>query len=294
MSKPIDPHASGGPTSRKPRAPAGDQLFFNMGHYQQSLDKNAFDNLIHSQGVRVVHMRAIPDPAGRANIGDNRAVHSPNVSSDGFIYREAGVMHAFFSNNSGNAEIHIEGMVKNDTAIITPPAYYDECDQPVLLAPYDRLFIKDVEIRIVNQQYMEASAAGIDRLQYPATCVEHLIDSDGIEYTEGQHFEITSDGHIKWTGQIRPGWDPVQQRGRVYSIRYRYIPYFVVARTLHEVRVTQVTDQVTFERKVERMPYQVLVVREHVLHDVNRDPDNPIIDNRLQYAPSVSGTLGSQ
>jgi hypothetical protein len=292
-SKKPDKYSSVGPRKRESREPKGDQLFLNLNRFQQSFDKDAFNALVQSQGVRVVHYRAVPDPTGMIDKGDTHAVQSTRASSDGYIYKEAGTLQVFFSSNSSNFDVHIEGLIKNDTAVITPPEKYENCDDPVLLAPYDRFYLKDVEVRVVNQQFVEANMSGIDRLQYPATCVEHIIDSDGIEYTENQHFTITKEGHIKWISQQRPGWNVSVGKGKVYSIRYRYTPYFIVARHLHEIRVSQITDPATFERKVERMPYQVLVIREHILHDVNRDPENPIIDNRLQYAPPVGGALGS-
>jgi hypothetical protein len=286
---------SQGPKARDSRTPEAEQLFIQLQRFQQSFDASAFDALVRSQGVRVVHLRAIPDPSGKADSGDTHAVQGPRQPSDGFIYKEAGCMQVFFSNDSSQFQVEIEGLIKHDTAVITPPAYYeDDPTKPVLLAPYDKLYIKDVELRIINQQFVEASSTGIDRLQYPATCVEHLIDANGVEYEEGKHFVITPEGHIKWISQTRPGWNPRLNRGVVYGIRYRYIPFFVVARILHEVRVSQVTDPNTYERKVERMPYQVLVVRENILHDVNRDVHNKIFDNRLQYAPPVGGLLGNQ
>ncbi len=288
------PNHPEGPRQRDSRQPDGNQLYFNLDKYQQSFDKDAFNSLIQSQGVKVVHYRAIPDPSGMVDKGDTHAVQGPRNPSDNFIYKEAGVAQVFFSSNSGNFDVHVEGMIKNDTAVITPPEKYENCDDPLLLAPYDRLYLKDVEVRVVNQQFVEANATGLDRLQYPATCVEHLIDADGIEYKEKQHFEITKEGHIRWLTQQRPGWNASLGKGKVYAIRYRYTPYFVVARHLHEIRVSQITDPATFDRKLERMPYQVLVIREHILHDVNRDPNNSIMDNRLQYVPPVGGSLGSQ
>jgi hypothetical protein len=260
---------------------------------QQSFDKDAFDNLIRSQGVSVVHFRAIIDPTGMQSKGDTHASAKRRESSDGFIYKEVGTLKVFFSANTSNFDIHVEGMVKHDTAIMTLPTKYEDCDAPVLIAPYDRFFLKDVEVRTVACQLVEANTTGLDILAYPATCIEHLLDADGIEYKEDTHFKISEDGNIQWISQQRPGFDVRVGRGKVYSIRYRYTPFFICARLLHEIRVSQVTDMATFDRKLERMPYQILVVREHVLHDKNRDPHSNLMDNRFQYAPSPAGALGT-
>jgi hypothetical protein len=283
----------GGPRKRASRKPQDTQLYFNIEGYQQSFDKEAFSALVRSQGVKLVHYKAIPDPSGMASIGDIHAVQSQRSSSDGFIYKKAGTILGFFSGNSSNFQLENEGFIKTDSAVITLPDYYEDCpDKEVMVAPYDRFFLADIETRTIASQYVEASVLGVDKLQYPATCVEFLIDADGIEYEEGKHFEITQDGFIKWTSQQRPVFNEKTLKGTVYSIRYRYTPYFVIIRLLHEIRVTNITDPNTYERKLERMPYQVLVMREHVLSDQNRSPLDNMTDMRYQNAPPVAGVTG--
>jgi hypothetical protein len=287
------PKRQGGPRTRTPRPADGVQQIFNLAQYQQSFDKDAFDSLIRGQGIKVVHYRAIPDPTGMAAIGDVHAVQSKRQSSDGFIYKEVGEMFVWFSANSSDWGIEVEGMTKHDTAVITVPHKYENCpDKDVILAPYDRFYLKDIEVRVVAMQYVEANTTGIDKLQYPASCVEHLIDADGKEYLEGINFQLTPEGFIKWISQDRPGFNEKTSRGTIYSIRYRYTPYFVIARLLHEVRVSQVTNPLTFDRNLERMPFQALIIREHVLSDANRDPHQNLMDQRFQAAPMVGGSTG--
>lgn len=287
-----NPKRKGGPRDRRIKESQGQQQVFTLNHWQQSFDVKAFDKLIESQGILVTHYRAIPDPTGMSSLGDIHAVQSRKGSSDGFLYKEVGKLYVSFNNNSSNWDIDVTGMIKHDSAVCTPSLKYENCDNPVLLAPYDRLFIEDVEMRTVTSQYVEANTTGVDKLQYPATCVEHLVDADGKEYKENVDFTITKEGFIKWLTQNRPGFNPDTMRGTVYSIRYRYTPYFVVARLLHEVRVSQVTDPMTYKRCLERMHYQVLVIREHILSDVNSDPNRDIMDQRYQNSWPISGALG--
>jgi hypothetical protein len=269
------------------------QQIFKLAEYQQSFDKDAFDQLIGSQGVKVTHFRAIPDPTGMAQIGDVHAVQAKRASSDGFLYREVGDLTLWFSSNTSDWNVEVEGMTKHDVAVVTSQLKYENCpDKEVILAPFDRFFLKDIEVRVIATQYVEANTTGVDKLQYQATCVEHLIDADGKEYKEGEHFQITPDGFIKWISQTRPGWNEKLMRGTVYAIRYRYTPYFIVARMLHEIRVSQITDPLTFERNLQRMPFQALVIREHVLSDQNRDPNQDLMDQRFQLAPPVDGVTG--
>jgi hypothetical protein len=142
-------------------------------------------------------------------------------------------------------------------------------------------------------QYVEANTTGTDKLQYPATFVEYLQDADGKEYKQDADFEITSEGFIKWLTQNRPGFNEKTNRGTVYAIRYRYTPYFIVQKMLHETRVSQITDPATYDRKLERMPFQALVMREQVLSDVNNDPMQSRMDQRYQNPPTDNGVTGS-
>jgi hypothetical protein len=120
-------------------------------------------------------------------------------------------------------------------------------------------------------------------------CVEHLIGQDSFEYKENVHFKIDPNGDIEWISQTRPGRNTDNNKGEVYSIRYRYIPYFVVRRLMHEIRVAQVTDSLG-QRRVERLPYRVQVARENVYRDTKVTSDSPEIDPRFQDIPD-SGTI---
>jgi hypothetical protein len=234
----------------------------------------------------------MPDPTGMKSRGDTHGDSGTRKDSDGFIYKKAGTASILFSTNSDNWDMQVEGVIQYSTAVVTLPAKYDNTEEPFLVAPFDRFYLEDVEVRVVNMQYIESNSNGIDRLQFPATAVESLVDSDNIEYHEKIDYEITPAGDIKWISQKRPGWNPSLNRGKIYSIRYRYVPFFIVARLMHEIRVSQVTDPATYKRYVERMPYQVSVVREYVFQDKNNDPTKPVIDHRFQLAPPVGGSTG--
>lgn len=288
-----NPKRKGGPRQRRTKQAEGNQQYFNLQKWQQSFDVPAFNHLIESQGVLVTHYRAIPDPTGMGSSGDIYALQSKRQSSDGFLYKKVGKLYITFNNNTSDWNIDILGMTKHDVAIATPAMKYEDCDNPVLLAPYDRFFIEDIELRVIATQYVEANSIGIDKLQYPATCVEHLVDADGLEYQENTHFIITPEGHIKWLTQARPGWNPDTLRGTVYSIRYRYTPYYVVARMLYETRVSQVTNPTTFQRRLERMPYHVMMIRENVLSDQNNDEIRGLLDNRFQPKPPFGQNDGN-
>lgn len=286
-----NPKRQGGPRPRKSEPADGVQQIFHMAKYQQSFDREAFDALIQGQGIKVTHYRAIPDPQGMAALGDIHAVQSKRRSSDGFLYREVGDLHMFFNANTSDWQVEIEGLVKHDIAMVTFPIKYDsDPDCEVILSAYDRFYLKDIEVRVVAMQFVEANSTGVDRLQYPATCVEYIIDADGKEYTADLDFKINADGLIQWISQNRPGYNEKTSRGMVYSIRYRYTPYFTIMKMLHETRVSQITDPLTYDRFVTRMPFQALVAREQVLSDMNKDPNSSHADIRFQLPPSEGST----
>lgn len=286
-----------GNRKRNPRKPEGPQIIINEVDYQISFDAEAFDSFIRSQGVWVTHYRAIPDPRGMASVGDNRDVLNLRPSdSDGFIYKKAGKMQALFTVNSIYVKDTDLGELAFSTAYMTMPRTYADTDEPVVLHTWDKLYLNDIEIKVSTTQFVEANKKGLDRLRFPAVKVTDVVDANGVYYEEDKDFQVTEDGHIKWLGQKRPGWNVETGRGTIYSVRYQYTPYFIIDRLLHEIRVAQVTKpgDITFSRFLERMPYQVQVVRENAFLD-NKHPQEPgSADPRQQKAPNVGGALGPQ
>jgi hypothetical protein len=286
-----------GPRNRRGRKPIGTQAPINLNEVQVSFDKEAFMHAIKTHGVYFTHYRSLPDPTGMQSKGDSHAVGNGNLrsNSDGFIYNKVGEFRALFMLNSNHAQQFPEGHISFATAYVTLPEFYEDCkDEAIILAPYDRLYLKDIEARVVHRQYVEATTVGIDKLQFPATCVEALVDANGVSYKENIDFAITPEGHIKWLTQKRPGWNTAVNRGTVYSIRYRYTPFFVVARIIHEIRVANVTSFTDFtneSRKLERMPYQVQVIRENVYYDTNVDPLKPVPAPDRQVEQPIEGAL---
>lgn len=279
---------------RNPRKPDGPQIIINEIDYQISFDVEAFDSFIKSQGIWVTHWKAIPDPRGMASIGDNRDVMNIRPSdSDGFIYKEAGKMQVLFTVNNKNVNPTDLGELAFSTAYMTMPRFYTDTGERIVLHTWDKLYLNDIEIKVSTTQFIEANKKGEDRLHYPAVGVEYLVDANGVFYEEGKNFTVTKEGNIKWKGQKRPGWNVETGKGTPYSIRYLYTPYFIVDRHMHEIRVAQVTKSpFQTDRYLERMPYQVQVVRENVFLDNKHTSEPGNVDPRRQKGPSVGGALG--
>ena len=275
---------------RSSKEEKGLQLFTQIPEEQISWDAQAFDDLLTGQGVTLVHFRAMRCPIGATDRND---VHHPNEDhegcSNGFMYHKAGCVTAWFGNNPTRPLVLPEGMLESSSTLLTLPRHYDGTEEHVIVAPYDKFYLKDCELQVVTWEMVEAHSTGIDRTQYPVVAVEHLVDSRGITYACGVDFEIRA-GKIVWLGQNRPGFDVRLGKGVVYSIRYRYIPHWFVQQLLHEIRVAQITDQVTFERHVERLPYGVALQREYVFLNADRDKEGK--DVEAARSPESGGSLG--
>ena len=169
-----------GPRARKPYVPQDDQAIFNLKHYQVSFDTDAFNAMIQSAGISVIHFRAIPDPSGMTQKGDTHDVSGNKQSSDGFIFKEAGKCRALFTSNNSQQSFDALGIVASSSAYMTFPDKYDNADIPIIITPYDRFYLENIEIRVATYQFIEANSNGVDKLQFPATFVEYIIDANNV------------------------------------------------------------------------------------------------------------------
>ena len=261
---------------------------------QISFNLNAQDSFVKSHGVSFIHYRAMPSPIGLKDRGEYRRSDSlDTIAENGFIYKKCGEFTGVILNNQKSKKPVDGGLYDTSEARLTLPRFYNEdsseaANERIHLCPGDRIFLKNVdkeEKSVVNYQRVQYNPNGSDFLQFPALCVESIVDSLGREYKEGIHFKITKGkidfGNIKWIkGRKNPGIDPDTGKGRVYSIRYRYEAHWYVTAILNELRIGRVTDNQ--ERKETRMPYQVLIQREYVYHQRNRgDSQNSNNENEV-------------
>lgn len=235
-------------------------------------NSKAQEQFANARGVVFEHWSAIPSPIGLKDRGDYRRSEAlDTISENGFIYKKVGefvgtiVSNSHSHNFGGPAE---GGIYDNSTARIIIPKFYKNCpDKEISLLPGDRVYAKDIELKVENYQRAEYNPDGADYLQFPAKCVNQLVDSRGIEYTEGREFKINKDGNITWIpGKENPGIDVDTGRGRIYSIRYKYVAFWYIQQLINEVRITNTEGSET----PDRMPYHAVIQREYVYHNKNR------------------------
>jgi hypothetical protein len=230
------------------------------------------DQFIENRGVKLEHYSAIPSPIGLRDRGDyRRSDQYDSISSNGMLYKKTGCFLGVIVSNSKKKMPSDGGVIDYSTARLILPRHYENGEE-IHIAPGDRVFIKDLEVLVSNYQRMQYDPGNFDRAQFPIKCVQHLIDSRGIEYKEGVHFKI-QDGYIEWIdGKDNPGVDSETGKGRVYSIRYKYNAHWYITEIPNEVRVAQTIDS-NGEKVAQRMQYSAIIQREYVYYNQNNDVD---------------------
>lgn len=247
-------------------------------------DQEAFSTLIRRVGVPLVHFKAFRSPVGMENFADLRKPNEDHSgASNGFLYKRAGIATCLFTSVSNNNRIMDLGEMDGSNVSVTLPSTYDDSDAGVRTARYDRFYLTDPNITVVNWQLFTTSEVGVERLTYPISEVEYIVDSYGTEYTPNDY--VLENGQIKWVGNRPPP-------NKVCSIRYMYRPYWYVSRVIHEVRVTNKENIYTGTRETIRMPQMVQLQREYVFESEQRDIDSTTPDSPRQAKAPPDGSFG--
>lgn len=254
-----------------------------------SFDVEAFDNLIRSQGVQLVHFRALKCPVGMIDMYDQRKPHEDHAGcSNGYLYTEAGTITALFTGVSEELKQMDAGLVDGSVVQVTTPRYYDDTEgEEIKIHPYDRLYLADSSITVIKMQLVEAHITGRQRLSFPVVRVIDLIDANGRRYTENDY--SIEKGQLVWKGQP-PGFDAESATGTVFSVKFEYHPFYYVTRMMHEIRLSQVETPV--ERKVMRMPQQFMLAREFLFHNETKDDQAPDPESPRQGFGPREGVFG--
>lgn len=245
-----------------------------MEHSAISFDEEAFDAMLHSQGMVLEHYMAMRCPLGMVDIDDNRRPqHDHALCSNGFLYAFMGDITTWMQGNTKQQKLEDYGYVNGASCFATFPRYYDkggECDSVLcgptlefLPAPFDRFYLKEKTIVVPTWQTLICSGTGFERLSFPAVRVIRLVDWRGVSYYQGKDFGLTPEGQIAWKG-TQPIPDTGGSNKAVISVRYVYRPFWYVARMQHEIRVSQSDEDVEGNRELIRNPQQVIFNREYL------------------------------
>ncbi len=262
-----------------------------------TFDIEALDTLIKSQGVMLEHWRAMRCPVGVIDRYDSlRRPHEHHENcSNGMIYTLAGTFQGTFTGNGLSGKADPTGTLDSSSATIIIPRFYTNEDgslgDRIYPAPYDRLYYADPNVLVSNWEVMEAHITGQERLSFPATKVFDLIDARGVRYREGDYQVVN--GNIVWQGQNQPGQEVEVGKGRVYSLRYLYRPFWYVSRMIHEIRLTSVNNEITGERIAEMAQKLVSTQREYIFLNEENDSNAPDATSaRKQWNAGNDGSFG--
>lgn len=264
-----------------------------------TFDLEAFNDAIRSQGVKLVHYRAMRCPVGMIDLDDNRRPHPHHESCfNGFIYDKVDCITGLMTGNNKKKSLEDVGFVDFSSVQATFPQTYDDSEKKLIIAPFDRFYLSEESANVVMWQLFRHHETGIDRLKYPVACVQGpIVDSRGERYDENVDFTVQS-GQIKWIGRrpapeidVGPGMGNGfgTDRGAVCSIRYTYRPYWYVGAIPHELRFGQV--QEGFERHPVRAPQMCVLHREYVPQNTEQEAATPTTSEELRkvMAPMYGG-----
>lgn len=280
------------------------QPAFNNTHLQHphnqatTFDYDAFENLIRSQGVRMIHYRAMRCPIGLNDKFDVRKTKDCHLDcNQGFLFTKGGEVTCLFGGNAKRENAQDIGFMQDAYAQVSIPVHYDDCEEKISLARYDRFYLCEEAITVQNWELVEAHATGVDRLSFPAIKVLDLVDNRGIKYQEGSEF-VLDNGKIRWTSQKQPGQDISSGKGRVYTVRYNYRPFWYLKSFMHEIRVSQSNflegsgDLMSPGRHIRQLPYYVSMQREYFHQNESKDPETVDTNNARQIPTSADGGFG--
>jgi len=254
-------------------------------------DSERFSEAIVAHGVLMVHFRAFRCPGGMVDIDDSRHPNECHLGcSNGFIYTMAGKLNVLFTGNSDSPTIQDIGVLDGSSAQVTFPGHYDSGD-PAWVACFDRLYLAEENIVVPEWELVETHITGQDRLRRPAVLVQDLVDSAGNSYKQHVDFEV-SEGQVKWVDGHGPGMDAETGKGKIYAIRYLYRPYFYIKHISHEIRVAQVDDPISGERRTAKMPQSVTIQREYQFENEQKDPDAKHPESWRQQRGPREGSFG--
>lgn len=214
------------------------------------------EQLIKGNPTTMKVARPMPCPRVRDVRGDDHLPGCEFCTANGYVYYGETEFVGAFMGNSNQRSYQAQGRIDYDTAQIVVPTK-DIHGKDLNVSFLDRI---QVEVRPIRfWQRVQTSGSGVDRLQFPAVAVERIVGSDLTEYVPGTDFVIDPYGKIEWRGR-RPGYDPINETGEIYSIVYYIKPVYTVLNVPIQTRNSGEGEE---SRK---FPQMITVRREFVAH----------------------------
>lgn len=253
--------------------------------YRLTMDPAGFQGLVTNYGLPLVHWRAMRCPVGITDPNDIRRGHEHHAHcSNGFIYKKQGTVVAVPTSNSTDPRLIDIGFVTGSAMQVTFDLLYKDTDKKVYVLPYDRFYIDDPvtsePMLVATWELAKANDFRSDRLRYEAVRVEHVMDSNGVEY-DNSDFDVVG-GKIQWRANRGP------QPGAVYTVWYQYRPHWYCKTLVHELRIYPVSDFMDSKKiYLKRGNFAAVLQRENFFRSEENDPDAG--ESPRQQPPPDSG-----
>ncbi len=218
--------------------------------------------LIESQGVRVdVYETMLCPNVKKIDTGEHN-IKCTLCNGSNFIDRSPITTWAFLQNQTLIKNFASEGVWDDQQVSATFLT-------AVELQYFAKVVLKDFTTTFY--ELVQRQSGQIDRLKYPAFSVKHIIDQNGVEYEFGLHYNLDSNGDIKWIhNTVRP------TIGTIYTAYYTYPITFRAINALHVNRFTQNSIQRTTKEPIQ-LNQQWVLKRDYLLtrEDINGNPLKP-------------------
>ena len=222
-----------------------------------------FDEFITSKGIRVKVFRSILCPNVKSIDGSEHQIDCPICYGNQFLDVSPIETWALPQSDSLDKKRLSEGLVDKNTILMTFARGIElQYFTLVELCDFTDIFFE----RIKRQR------GQIDVLKYKACCVNVLVDSNGIQYYQGQDFTIDPNGSIRWTIGKGP------QHEQIYSVHYNMKKQYRAIEAGHVDRYTQVRNTTTGGSiDMIKMPEQWLLQKEYFVErkDIKGNPLAP-------------------
>jgi hypothetical protein len=201
-----------------------------------TLNPEAFQHLLSSQGIRMVHSRPLPSPLCTDVRGSDLKLNDPE-SENGFYYYNPKEFVGAIMGNTLDRKNNVNGVWDMDQAAVIIPTEYSN-GEVMDVNSYDRIELPDHTVRYY--QRVEHSRTGVDKLHFRVKYVDCLLSSSKEQFLAGTDFVVDSRGYLQWLpGANRPKFDAATNRGEIYSVSYYTSPVLTVISLPHQLRTAQ-------------------------------------------------------
>lgn len=220
-----------------------------------------FDRLIEQKGVNIKVFRTMYCPNVKSVDAAEHEIDCPLCNGSGFLDMNPLCTKGFIQNQDLEKMLDtVAGQYDGNSVLITFPIGIE-------LQYFTKIELEDFTM-IYFERLLRKVGTNIDILKYRACRINQIVDKNGVEYFQGQDFNIDPNGNLQWLAR-KPA-DEV-----IFSIHYECHVQFRATRAMHVSRFTQY--KAAGEAGVEhiKMPEQWLCTKEFLLRrkDINTGAD---------------------